>query len=129
MRSKRAEALRSQLTSRLIDTFNTAKSCSLDSATLNDQLNNLTTPYGKLPLWVKHYLWGYKECLYTHLHNNDLFHAYEWDGELYSNWDTMPEDLKEYIRKHNYDDVPSGIYWKHSQKLFFRGGTKRETQH
>jgi hypothetical protein len=98
-----------------------ARECRFQHSYILDRYQAAIGAYSKLPRWVTQYVRGYRDALINNLYRTDLFHAYEWKGELYEKWDSMPEEMKAHIRSTPTDDLIHGHYWKGSKSAFFLG--------
>lgn len=110
MRLERAINLQSQLVNSVIDLYSLARACHLTSSQINERFNRLFEPFPKLPNHVRQFVRGYREALTDRLYHQYLQYGYEWNGIVYpANWDTLPEELKEALRKGTL--VTHGHYW------------------
>lgn len=120
MKIDRAVNIQIELRTRVNDLFSFARVCSLTHADILERYTRLYDKYPKLPRHVREYTNGYFHALLDNLYRTDLFHAYKWNGELYKDWDSSPEELKAHCRSTPSDQLTThGHYWTHSQKPFF----------
>lgn len=84
-------------------------------------------PYKRLPRWVKEYISGYGDCLYSH-HWHHVEWVFPWDGHIYKNWSLLPEEgRKYYMAKDRYGlHVYKDDNWKHytGSASQFKAGVK-----
>lgn len=112
MKIERSLKIQGQLITRLQDLYHLATTVHMTSQDMNERFNRLFEPYPKLPVWVREYVRGYRHALDDNLYRNHLQYGYEWQGLVYpANWDNLPEELKEYLRKGN-ETIRHGHYWK-----------------
>ena len=119
MRIDRAVKIQADLTSAVRDLYSMARTFKLTSSEINERYAKLIARYPKLPRHVENYVRGYRDCLSDSLYPHDLFHAYEWQGQLYEKWDSFPVELKEQVRADKV--IVHGHYWKGTNKPYFLG--------
>ncbi len=134
MKLDRSIDIKMELQTRVQDLVSSAKCFHLTHSELTDRYLKLFERYPKdLPTHVRSYISGYYSALVDSLYHVHLTHGFEWNGIVYEKWDSMPEDLKEVIRK-DCDNVPHGHYWKdtldkRTNKPFFTPEVKHANTH
>lgn len=129
MNASRVVKIQNELQSRTLDLVSQVKCFHGTHASLIDRQIKLYDRYpNRLPHHVKAYIRGYFTALIDSLYHTDLVHGYEWNGRVYTNWDTFPEDLKK-VTIDDVDDIPHGHWWKDTvvtgeNRPFFLGKMK-----
>lgn len=124
MRLQQAVDLKTTLKHRISGMVTMARGFHWTSKEIHDRKMEICKKH-KIPYWLQSYLDGIYDCLTDDLYQRYLIFGYEWDGRVYTEYDSYPEELKEYLRKNNSDDIPSGHWWKDTvevpgqQKLYF----------
>jgi len=121
MKAERALSIQADLVGRVARLVREARTYHFTHAYLLEQYNKAMERYPKLPNWVRQYVRGHFDALVNDLYRDALIHAYEWEGELYDNWGSYPEELKQYIRATPTDHLTYGHYWKGTKSAFFLG--------